>query len=57
MVQKQTSYQLLILLLLLFWAHQHKAEGLKIKLSKIKMVARASYLVTIVLWKETAFPL
>jgi len=40
-----------------FWAHQHKAAGLKIKLSKIKMVATASHSVTIVLWKETAFPL
>jgi len=40
-----------------FWAHQHKAADLKIKLSKIKMVATASYSVTIVLWKETAFPL
>jgi len=48
---------ILLLLLLLFWALHHKAAGLKIKLSKIKMVATASYLVTIVLWKETAFPL
>jgi len=38
-----------------FIAHQHKATGLKIKLSKIKMVATASYSVTTVLWKETAF--
>ena len=37
--------------------HQHKATGMKIKLSKIKMVATASYSVSIVLWKETAFPL
>ena len=40
-----------------FWAHTHKAAGLKIKLNKIKMVATASHSVTIVLWKETAFPL
>jgi len=40
-----------------FLAHQHKAAGLKIKPSKIKMVATASHSVTIVLWKETAFPL
>ena len=46
-----------LLLLLLFWAHQHKATGLKIKLSKIKMVATASHSVTIVLWKETTYPL
>ena len=37
--------------------HQHKAAGLKIKLNRIKMVATASYSVTIVLWKMTAFPI
>jgi len=47
----------LLLLLLFLGAHHHKAAGLKIKLSKIKMVAMVPYLVTIVLWKETAFPL
>jgi len=31
---------LLLLLLLFFWAHQHKAAGLKIKLSKIKWLQR-----------------
>ena len=50
-------FVLLLLLLLFFSAHQHKAAGLEIKLSKIKMVATASHSVTIVLWKETAFPL
>ena len=44
-------------IIIIFWAHQHKAAGLKNKLSEIKMVATASYSVTIVLWKETAFPL
>ena len=37
-------------------AHQHKTAGMKIKLSKIKMVAMVSHLVTTVLWKETTFP-
>jgi len=48
---------MVLLLLLFLGAHHHKAAGLKTKLSKIKMVAKVPYLVTIVLWKETAFPL
>jgi len=32
------DHLLLLLLLLFFGAHQHKAAGLKIKLSKIRMV-------------------
>jgi len=48
---------LVIIVIIIFWAHQHKAAGLKIKLSKIKMVTTASHSVTIVLWKETTFPL
>jgi len=46
-----------IIIIIFLGAHQHKVAGLKIKLSKIKMVATASHSVTIVLWKETAFPL
>jgi len=34
--------------IVIFWAHEHKAAGLKIKLSKIKMVAAASHSATIV---------
>jgi len=41
-----------IIIIVIFWAHQHKAAGLKIKLSKIKMVATASYSVTIVFVME-----
>jgi len=45
------------LIIIIFWAHQLKAAGLKIKLSKIKIIATVSHSVTIVLWKETAFHL
>ena len=43
-------------IIIILGVHQHKAACLKIKLSKIKTVATASHSVTIVLWKETAFP-
>ena len=35
--------------LVIFWAHQHKAADLQIKLTKINMVATVSYSVTILL--------
>jgi len=50
---------IIIIIIILFFismAHQHKTAGMKIKLSKIKMVAMVSHLVTTVLWKETTFP-
>ena len=41
----------------LFIADKCKATGMKTRLDKVKVVASALYSVTMVLWKETAFPL
>jgi len=40
-----------------FVAHQHKAAGRKTRLDMQNYVATAIFPVTMVLWKETAFPL
>ena len=48
--------QLLVPLLLLFCAHQHKAAGVKTKQNVKTTAATTSYSVFIVLRKETAFP-
>jgi len=48
---------LLLWLLLLFFAHQHKAAGVKIEAKQMRWLQWRFHSVTIVLWKETAFPL
>jgi len=46
-----------IIIIIIIKAQQHKAAGKKTRLDyKIKMIRTAVYSVTMVLWKETTFP-